>query len=113
MSDVAIAEMAIRHGLDPDLDALRARYPELAFFFNHVEDARAEHKEELANAQNAKHEAEGELVIEINQLEDRNQQLRNAALQIAYTALLMPGKSHAEAQKYVTMINEIVKDEVE
>lgn len=110
--DVAIAEMTIRYGLNPDLDALRQRYPELAFFFNHVEDARAEHQEELAAAQNARYEAEAELTREISQLEDRNVQLRQAASQIASIAMMLPGLSSLDARKHTDVIASIMKDEV-
>ena len=112
MSDVAIAELTIRYGLNPDLAALRAGYPELAFLFNHVEDAHAEYEQELSDLARAKGNEIEELAREVSTLEDRNVQLRQAALQVASIAMMLPGLSSLDARAHTDVIAAIIREDV-
>lgn len=107
-----IAELSVRIGGPMPLDDLRPLYPELAFLFDYVaaSETSAAEAADAARAE-ARDEADA-LQDEINELEVRVMQLRNAALQIAHVSMLLPGKGHAEAQDLLSHINEIVKEDL-
>lgn len=107
-----IAELSVRIGGPVPLDDLRPLYPELAFLFDYV-DVSETSAAEAADAARAEARDEADaLQDEINELERRVLELRNAALQIAHVAMLLPGKGHAEAQDLLSHINEIVKEDL-
>jgi hypothetical protein len=108
-----IAALSARTGDAVPLDTLRPLYPELAFLFDYVEDVAADRDTDVAEAEKTAREEVEALQGEIDALEARALKLRNAALQLAYLAVLMPGMSHAEAQDTLSHVNTIVKEDLQ
>ncbi len=80
--ELAIADLDFKSGDDPNLDALRLRYPEIAFVFDMLEDKCVETDE--AAEEHGKHteELEREYESRIDDLEARVNDLRLALFQI-------------------------------
>lgn len=109
---IAIAKLDFYAG-DPDLSGLRDRYPELGFVFDALEDAQARPDELQAEYARERDAEAVEYAQEIDALECRVQDLRQAVLDVADLGLQI-SQSFADPRKdrydLVTAINTRVSE---
>ena len=104
--ELSIAELDFSAG-EPDLSALRDRYQEIPFVFDHIEDLRAEVEASAADRRSIEEDA----VRELHLIETRVHELRQALLSVAELALdLSEATSSDDKYDIVSVINEIVKE---
>jgi hypothetical protein len=73
----AIAKLELASGTDrPDLDALRARYPDMGFVFDLLEDTLTENERVFIDYRDERREVEREYQQHIEELEARIHDLR-------------------------------------
>ena len=81
---LAIAKLELRSGTDrPDLDGLRARYPELGFVFDLLEDKLHEAEHADIAYRDERRDIERDYQQDFDEIEARNAELLGAILMIS------------------------------
>lgn len=97
----------------PGMDGLRARYPEIGFVFDRIEDLREENEQLTTLAREAEHDLRREYEKEVEASDRRIDELRQAVLSIAELALdLSEATDSSDKYGIVSIINGIVKEQV-
>jgi len=97
----------------PDMVGLRARYPEISFVFDRIEELREENERLDTESRKIEDDLRREYEKEVEASDRRIDELRQAILSIAELALdLSEAADSSEKYDIVSIINGIVKEQV-
>lgn len=110
---LSIAQMDFVQNDIPDMAVLRARYPEIGFVFDRIEDLQDEHEKMDAASRQVEDDLRREYENEVAASDRRIDELRQAVLAIAELALdLSQATDSSEKYDIVSVVNGIVKEHI-